>query len=112
MGEFDDILGEDDPEKEHKKWIEENKTEEPSNKSFKTLNDVYQKSQKRWKGEADVKEEITKRFEEAQKKLLREKMEFEQEYPPQYEIDDGCKKQRVIDPETFEAIEVPDLGVI
>jgi predicted phage gp36 major capsid-like protein len=79
-GEFDDILGQDDPEKKHKEWVEENKTGTPSNKSFKTLNDAYQKSQKRWKMEAEVKEELKERFEEAEKKLIKEKLEFEQEY--------------------------------
>ena len=49
-GNFDDILGQDDPEKEHKEWVEENKTESPSNKSFRVLNDAYQKSRpKHWK---------------------------------------------------------------
>ena len=91
MGEFDDILGQDDPEKEHKKWIEENKTEEPTNKSFKTLNDTYQKSQRRWKLEAEVKEELKKRFDEAEKELIKEKLEFEQEYT--VDFDDEILKE-------------------
>lgn len=99
-GEFDDILGQDDPEKKHKEWVEENKTETPSNKSFKTLNDAYQKSQKRWKMEAEVKEELKERFEEAEKKLMEQKQEFEQEYPMDFEVlkdrfDNGIQRHKI-----------------
>ena len=77
QGEFDDILGQDDPEREHKKWIEENKTETPSNKTFKDLSDVYNRSQKRWQIEEEVKEELRKRFDQAEKELMEEKKELE-----------------------------------
>lgn len=50
-GDFDDILGKDAPGKE------ENKTDKPTNKSFRILNDAYQKAQKRWKIEEEVKKE-------------------------------------------------------
>lgn len=80
QGDFDDILGQDDPEKEHKEWVEENKTESPSHKSFRVLNDAYQKSQKRWAEEEELKEEFDYRYEKAKAKLNEQKEEFEKGY--------------------------------
>lgn len=93
QGEFDDILGQDDPEKEHKEWIEENKTKEPAKKSFRTLSDVYQKAQKRWAVEKEIKEAVQKEmaesFERAKEKLENQKEEFEQEYMPDFDEPNG-----------------------
>ena len=79
-GEFDDILGQD-------------KEAGP----FDALEEI-------------LKEDFDHMFDKAVKDIEQEKTDFKQEYPPSFEIDDGCKKQKVIDPETFEAIEVPDRG--
>ena len=77
QGEFDDILGQGDPEKKHKEWIDENATEKPASKSFRNLYEVYENVQEQWREEEILKEEFDKQFDQAKRDLAETKREFE-----------------------------------
>jgi len=79
-GEFDDILGEDVLEMEVLEMEDKDITDdapELDKYPFERVNDAYEKSQKRWEMEAEVKEELKERFEEAERKLMEQKKAFE-----------------------------------
>lgn len=92
--DFDDILGPDDPEKEHKKWMEANEkafhqTDKPASKSYRKLTGVYEKSMDKWEVEDGIRKQLQKemneRFERAKERLEEEKKELEDFTPDKSE---------------------------
>ncbi len=70
QGEFDDILGPD-----YK--MEDDIIYDAPDDNNERLNDAYEKAQKRWGMEMEVKEELKKQFEQAQRELMEQKKMFD-----------------------------------